>query len=232
MSDIAITSSTQTSFTIPKLCDDGSNWMDYELRVKNALGAKGLWKHADGRARQPVPLTDVNGVLMALGSTTKPATEEEVESVEKKMDNYEKNEAYAKHIILSSTSPHLSLKIKNELTAKKMWDAVVTDVKNKSTLQQLDLLELLQSMRLNEGSDTTTHLTEMETHFRIMEEHCNVLTTMGHTVTESNFLANVLKSVPGSYRPTVQTIDTTQLLTKQAVASMDTIAMFIREARH
>jgi hypothetical protein len=55
---------------------------------------------------------------------------------------------------------------------------------------------------------------------------------MGHAVSESNFLANVLKSVPGSYRPTVQTIDTTQLLTKQAVASTDAIAMFIREARH
>ena len=49
-------------------------------------------------------------VFMALGSTTKPATEEEIESVEKKMDNYEKNEAYAKHIILSSTSPRLSLR--------------------------------------------------------------------------------------------------------------------------
>jgi hypothetical protein len=113
-----------------------------------------------------------------------------------------------------------------------MWDAVVEDVKNKSTLQQLDLLELLQGMRLDEGSDATTHLNEMETHFRVMEERRDALATMGHTVSESNFLANVLKSVPGSYRPTVQTIDTTQLLTKQAVASTDAIAMFIREARH
>jgi len=113
-----------------------------------------------------------------------------------------------------------------------MWDAVVEDVKNKSTLQQLDLLELLQSMRLDDGSDATTHLNEMETHFRVMEERRDALATMGHAVSESNFLANVLKSVPGSYRPTVQTIDTTQLLTKQAVASTDAIAMFIREARH
>jgi hypothetical protein len=232
MSDIAITSSTQTSFTIPKLRDDGSNWTDYEPRVKNALGAKGLWKHVDGRARQPIPLVAVNGVLMAHGSTTTPAKEEEIESAEKKMDDYEKNEAYAKHIILSSTSPRLSSKIKNESTAKEMWNAVVADVKNKSTLQQLDLLELLQSMRLDEGSDATTHLNEMETHFRVMEERRDALATMGHTVTEPNFLANVLKSVPGSYRPTVQTIDTTQLLTKQAVASTDAIAMFIREARH
>ena len=232
MSDIAISSSTQSSFTIPKLRDDGSNWTDYEPRVKNALGAKGLWKHAEGRARQPVPLVDVNGVLMARGSTTQPATDDEIELAERKADDYEKNEAYAKHIILSSTSPRLSSKIKNEPTAKIMWDAVVADVKNKSTLQQLDLLELLQSMRLDEGSDATTHLAEMEAHFRIMEERRDALATMGSPVGESNFLANVLKSVPESYRPTVQTIDTTQLLTKTPVASADAIAMFIREARH
>jgi hypothetical protein len=170
MSDIAISSSTQNSFSIPKLRDDGSNWTDYEPRVKNALGAKGLWKHAEGRARQPVPLVVVNGVLMARGSTTTAATEDEIDTAEKKMDDYEKNEAYAKHIILSSTSPCLSSKIKNEFTAKIMWDAVVTDVKNKSTLQQLDLVELLQNMRLDEGSNATTHLAEMETHFCIMEE--------------------------------------------------------------
>src|ERR1700742_5059263 len=113
-----------------------------------------------------------------------------------------------------------------------MWDDAVADVKNKSTLQQLDLLKLLQSMQLKEGSDATTHLTEMETHFCVMEERCNTLVTMGSPVVESSFLANILKSVPGSYHPTVQTINTTQLLTKTAVVSTDTIAMFICEARH
>jgi hypothetical protein len=163
---------------------------------------------------------------------TKPATQDEIDAVEKKLDDYEKNEAYAKHIILSSTSPRLSLKIKNKPTAKSMWDAVVADIKNKSTLQQLDLLELLQSMRLEEGPDTTTHLTEMETHFCVMEERRDTLAMMGFPVVESSFLANVLKSVPGSYRPTIQTINTTQLLTKTTVASMNAIGMFIREARH
>lgn len=145
MSDIAITSSTQALFTIPKLHDDRSNWTDYKPRVKNALGAKGLWKHAEGHAQQPVPLTEVDGVLIRRSSTSTPATDDETESTEKKVDDYEKNKAYTKHIILSSTSPCLSSKIKNELTTGKMWSAVVTDVKNKSTLQQLDL----HSVQLN-----------------------------------------------------------------------------------
>lgn len=231
MSDITITSSSQTSFTIPKLRDNGSNWADYEPRAKNALGVKGLWKHVDGYAKQPVPLITVTDMPMSSASPTKPATQDEIDTVEKKLDDYEKNEAYAKHTILSSTS-QLSSKIKNEPTAKSMWDAVVTDVKNKSTLQQLDLLKLLQSMQLKEGSDTTIHLAEMETHFHVMEECRDTLVMMGFPVAESKFLANILKSVPGSYCPTIQIIDTTQLLTKTAVVSTDTIATFICEARH
>ena len=103
-------------------------------------------QHADGCAKQPAPLITVSNVPMSSGSPIKPATQDEIDTVEKKLDNYEKNEAYAKHIILLSTSPRLSLKIKNEPTARSMWDAVVADVKNKNSLQHLDLFELLQSM--------------------------------------------------------------------------------------
>jgi hypothetical protein len=89
MSDIAITSNLQSSFIIPKLHDDGSNWADYEPRAKNALGAKGLMKHAEGCARQPTLLTEVNNVPMSRADPTVAATEEEIESAEKKIDDYE-----------------------------------------------------------------------------------------------------------------------------------------------
>src|ERR1700728_55194 len=112
MSDIAITLNLQSSFIIPKLRDNGSNWADCEPRAKNALGAKGLMKHAEGHARQPTPLTEVNNVPMSQADPKVAATEEEIEFAEKKFDDYKRNEAHAKHIILSTTSPHLSSKIK------------------------------------------------------------------------------------------------------------------------
>ena len=31
-----------TTLVVPKLHDDGSNWSDYEPRIQNAMGAKGL----------------------------------------------------------------------------------------------------------------------------------------------------------------------------------------------
>ena len=72
MSDIAITLNSRSSFVIPKLCDNVSNWADYEPWAKNAIGAKGLMKHAEGCARQPAPLILLNDVLMSRDDPTKP----------------------------------------------------------------------------------------------------------------------------------------------------------------
>jgi hypothetical protein len=89
MSDIAITSTSQSSSVIPKLHNDRSNWVDYEPRAKNALGTKGLMKHAEGCARQPTPLTVVNNIQMSRDDPAVAATEEQIESAEKKIDDYE-----------------------------------------------------------------------------------------------------------------------------------------------
>jgi hypothetical protein len=165
MSDIAVTSNSQSSFIIPKLRDDGSNWADYKPQVKNAMGVKGLTKHVEGRVRQPTPLTEVNNVPMSWADLTVAATETEIESAEKKIDDYKQNKARAKHIILLTTSPHLSSEIKAFATAKDMWDAVKADVSNKSTLQQIDILEQLQEMYCSENADADAHLHEITEHF-------------------------------------------------------------------
>ena len=73
------------------------------------MGAKGLTKHAEGCARQPTPLTEVNDIPMSRADPKVAATEMEIESMEKKIDNYEWNKAHAKHIILSTTLPCLAL---------------------------------------------------------------------------------------------------------------------------
>ena len=242
MSDIAVTLNSQSSFIIPKLHNDGSNWADYEPWVKNAMGAKGLTNHVEGRARQPTPLTEVNNVPMSWADPTVAATETEIESAEKKIDDYEWNEAHAKHIILSTTSPRLSSKIKAFATAKEMWDAVKADVSNKSMLQQIDILEQLQEMHCSENADADAHLLKITKHFRLMEEHRDQLATMGSPVGEAGFLALVLKSIPVSYHPTVQTINTNLTLTSRvsttpnttpsSIAASDIITLFIHEARH
>ena len=58
------------SLSVPKFCDDGSNWADYEPRVERALGVKGLWRHIVGTAIVPKPYAVVAGVpVLTVGIT-------------------------------------------------------------------------------------------------------------------------------------------------------------------
>jgi len=122
---------------IPKLCDNGSNWSDYQLRIQKAMGSKGLWRYVKGTAVAPKPYTVVNGEYF-LSDLKTPATEEQIESKEMKLVDFEKKEYLAQHIILSTTSVHLGSKIKDLTSAKDMWEVVKADATTKSTLYLLD----------------------------------------------------------------------------------------------
>lgn len=162
-------SSDSTNLAIPKLCDDGSNWVDYKPRIQKAMGSKGLWRHVEGTAIAPKPFTVVGGVAV-LGDRTTPATEEQIETKEIRITEFEKREYLAQHIILSTTSAHLGSKIKNLTSAEDMWKMVKADATTKSTLQILDAEDQLSSMKLNKNEDLKTHLTELKQHFQLMLE--------------------------------------------------------------
>src|SRR6266852_574098 len=148
--------SDSTNLAIPKLRDDGSNWVDYEPRIHKAMGAKGLWRHVEGKALEPKHYaTDTNGVYVLVDGKT-PATNEQVESKEAKIEDFEKKHYLAQHIILSTTSTRLSSKIKNMKTAHEMWNAVKADVTTRSTLYLIDAENQLEGMRLNDSSDPKT----------------------------------------------------------------------------
>ena len=85
--------SDSASLSIPKLRDDGSNWLDYEPRIKKAMGAKGFWMHVEGRATAPTPYRLVNNVPTLSDGKT-PAMEEQVEAREMRIMDYEKREYY------------------------------------------------------------------------------------------------------------------------------------------
>jgi hypothetical protein len=41
---------SSNTYTLPRLRDDGSNWVDYETKARMAMGAKGLIRHVDDTA--------------------------------------------------------------------------------------------------------------------------------------------------------------------------------------
>ena len=121
------------SLSVPKLRDDGSNWADYEPRVERVLGMKGLWRHVVGTAIVPKPFAVVAGVPVLADGITQ-ASDDQVESKESKFVDYDKREYLEQHVILSTTSTWLRIKLKSLKTTKEMWDVVKTDAMSKSTL--------------------------------------------------------------------------------------------------
>jgi len=67
------------------------------------MGSKGLWRHVLGTAVAPRPYMLLNGVhVLSDGKTG--ATEEQIETQEVRITDFEKREHLAQHITLSTTS--------------------------------------------------------------------------------------------------------------------------------
>ena len=93
--------------------------------MEKVLGAKGLWRHVVGTAIAPEPYGMVNGVPVLKDRT--PATDEEVEVNEDEIIEHEKRDYLAQHMILSTISTRLEIKLMSLMSAMGMWDVVKAD---------------------------------------------------------------------------------------------------------
>ena len=227
-----------TMLAVPKLCDDRSNWADYLPRIQNAMGAKGLWRHMiEGTATALVPFVLSNGIPM-LADGKMPASDDQIEAKKSKIIEFKKREYLACHILMSTTSTHLTTKIKCMLTAEDMWKAVKDDATSKSTLYLLDAEDQLSSMKLVDNNDPKTHLSELKNHFQLMLQHRNNLIEIGSTMSETHFNIIIMPSLPESYWPTLQIITMAERVKKlsgmqsNAMKVDDLIFLIIEEAQH
>lgn len=231
------TNSESSSLTVPRLRDDGSNWSDYQPRLQNAMGAKGLWRHVEGTATAPVPYAVTNGIPMLSDGKTA-ATEDQIEQKESKIIEFEKREYLARHILLSTTSTRLGTKIINLTTAEDMWKVVKADATSKSTLYLLDAEDQLSSMKLADNDDPKTHLNELRNHFQLMQQRRDSLMKMGSAMTETRYNVIIMSSLPESYRPTLQTLTANERANKLSgvqtytLKADDIVTYIIEEAQH
>src|ERR1700731_1458382 len=186
-----------SSFAIIKLRDDGSNWPDYEMRAKTAVGAKGLIRHVEGTARRPLPFDVENG--RPVTEPGKPATRLEIQELKRTMDEYEQKEYAARHIMLTTVSPRLSTMLRANTSAAQMWQQIILDATKKSRVHQVDTRRRLQELRCPEGGDVRAHLNAM-TDLR------NELEGIGAPVNNEDFATMIHVSLPLSYRPLLQSV--------------------------
>jgi hypothetical protein len=110
--------STGNVISVPKLRDNGSNWVDYDSKVQSMLGAKGVIRHVEGTTIKPSMYVMDGGQYIVKEGVA--ATEEQIEAREKRIDEYMQREHTAQHILLTSVSPRIALIIRSK-SAKQMW---------------------------------------------------------------------------------------------------------------
>ena len=80
MSSLMLNSnSDSTRLTVPKFCDNRSNWSDYELCIQKAMGLKGLWRHIEGNMIAPKLYVLANWISM-ISDGKIPAMEEQIKN--------------------------------------------------------------------------------------------------------------------------------------------------------
>src|SRR5258705_6180679 len=94
--DIMLPATSSALFNIPKLAEDGKNWITYKERLLTAIGARGLMRYIDGRTKQPLAFKlDPTGKQL-VKEDSKLAMEAKQEAQEDKIDEWYQKDAYVK----------------------------------------------------------------------------------------------------------------------------------------
>src|SRR5204862_8180918 len=126
---------SNSTISIPKLADNGSNWVDYKNKALIAMGSRGLMRHIKGQAQKPAEYKIESGKAVLEDGKTN-ATEEQIEARQKRIEDFEVKEYLARHIIINSVSTRLAQIIGDLTSAKEMWDAVTKEYEGKTVLYQ------------------------------------------------------------------------------------------------
>ena len=197
-------SSSSSLGSVQELQDYGSNWLDYQSWMEKVLGAKGLWRYVVGTAIVPELYAMVNGVPVLKDGT--PATDEEVEANEDEIIKHEKRDYLAQHMILSTISTRLEMKVRSLMLVMGMWDVVKADATSMTMIPILDAERQLLSMKLQEDEDPETHLVEMKEYSQAVVKSHENFTEMASEILDARINALVTSSPPKSCCPMLQTV--------------------------
>ena len=218
---------------VPKLPADGKGFVVWKERLELSVRARGLYGHLDGSVTKPKDkdtpteptgsTATTEGVTGPTGSTT--TTTEEVSISEqrtKEINLYLQEEAVVFQQIASTIPDTLYLKIKGKKTVKEAWDALKSDFEKRSHMITIDLRKRLQDTRCTETGNVRTHFDNMRT---LREE----LAGLGTTISEQDFSAIILGSLPKSYDQFLSAVTATASVLKQELDPEDLMLAIVDE---
>jgi hypothetical protein len=196
---------------IPKLDVSGSNWVLYKERFFWALDARGILEHINGIADQPTdPIPEKVREEKKLSDEQKVLDKE----YQREFREWRQSEAVAKQQIASSIPDSLFMKIRAKGTAYEIWKELENHFQNRSRMVSVDLRRRIQEVRCAEKGDMISHFATL----RMMRED---LAAMGQALTEDDFYAIILGSLPSSYDPYISAVNATSSVMGKTISADD-----------
>jgi len=104
-----------------------------------AISARGLMRYVDGRAVKPEPFKTDDKTGKLVKPDGKPASEDEIEERDMKIDEYCQKDAYVKQHIFSTITDQLLLRVQKQDSGASIWKEICSIHEGKTELVQIDL---------------------------------------------------------------------------------------------
>jgi hypothetical protein len=151
------TTSSSTKVMLPKLQEDGSNWVMYKEWIVNHLTSKGLLHHLSGTARKPIEVEEKNGKVHKKGNATA-MTDAEFEAYLDSLDMYAQKEAQVREVLYDTLTKTVTLQIRGQPTAADSWKKLTSIFESKGDMTITDTLSKLTSTHYVDGNDMRAHV--------------------------------------------------------------------------
>ncbi|THH04537.1 hypothetical protein EW146_g10150, partial [Bondarzewia mesenterica] len=205
-----------TLTTVPKLANDLTNWPVYKDRVKAAIESKtGLLRHLTGTARKPTEPS----------APAPDAKDKEIEAYDKaieKVDEYDQREAAIKQQIYSTIPDSILNRIKDKTTTKGLWTVLCDLAEKQGKMVEIDVHCRLHDSRCQEGGNIRAHLDML---ISLQDQ----LTGMGSALTDNDFVAVILSSLPKSYKSLISILTSMAMVNQTKLTPADTIQHLSQE---
>ena len=207
-------------FRVPRLPNDGKGFVIWKERVKLSIRARGLFGHLDGSAMK---LEDPP--MRAVGATL---TEDKVTAIgkhAKDLNTYLQEQVIVFQQIASTIPDSLYLKIKGKPTVQEAWNVMKADFEKRSQMITVELQKKLQDVRCAENGNIRTHFNNI----RSMREE---LASLGAVLSEEDFSAIILGSLPKTYNQFLSAITATASILNRELKPEDLMQTVINEYDH
>jgi hypothetical protein len=197
-------SALDTRSFIPKLEEDGRNWVNYKDHITMALESSGHDAHLSSNSAHK----DYGGVGTING--TEPA------------DRWRRGESYVKQVIAATIPQAVFNQIKGGTRTKDVWEALKKMYEERSRTTRVELVRRFRNKKCGEKESVRTHFQELSA---LREQ----LVALGKTIDDEDYTDTLLASLPSSYDHEIASINASSKMGSKQLTPGMVIELFTDE---